>query len=75
MLVMLVKSWDLYRGSDLGWVQFSVLTGACLKGRNADEAVPQRNISSYEAERNAAGVTTIPPLSLPLLIGLNTRQC
>ena len=38
-------------------IEFSVLARACLKGRNPDEDALQRNISAYEAERNAAGTT------------------
>ena len=36
-------------------IEFSVLARACLKKRNPDEDVLQRNISACEAERNAAG--------------------
>ena len=38
-------------------IEFSVLTRACLKGRNPDETALQRAINAYEAERNAAGAT------------------
>ena len=38
-------------------IEFSVLARACLKGRNPHEEELQRNISVYEAERNAAAVT------------------
>ena len=42
-------------------IEFSMLARACLraclKGRNPDEAALHKNISAYEAERNAAGAT------------------
>ena len=38
-------------------IEFSVLTRACLQGRNPDAAALQRAINAYEAERNAAGAT------------------
>ena len=46
-------------------IEFSVLTRACLKGRNPDADALQRQIAdalqrqiiAYETERNAAGVT------------------
>ena len=38
-------------------IEFSVLTRACLKGRNHDADALQRQITAYETERNAAGVT------------------
>ena len=38
-------------------IEFSVLARACLKGRNPNEEALQRNISVYEAERNAAAAT------------------
>ena len=38
-------------------VEFSVLARSCLKGRNPNEDSLQRNISAYEAERNAANAT------------------
>ena len=38
-------------------IEFSVLARACLKGRNPHEEALQRNISVYEAERNAAAAT------------------
>ena len=38
-------------------IEFSVLTRACLKGRNPDETALQRAINAYEAERNAAKAT------------------
>ena len=38
-------------------IEFSVLARACLKGRNPDEDALQRDISVYEAERNAAAAT------------------
>ena len=37
--------------------QFSVLTRACLQGRNPDETALQRAINAYAAERNAARAT------------------
>ena len=38
-------------------IEFSVLTRACLQGRNPDETTLQLAINAYEAERNAAGAT------------------
>ena len=38
-------------------IEFSVLSRACLKGRNPDADALQRQITAYETERNAAGVT------------------
>ena len=38
-------------------IEFSVLTRACLRGRNHDADALQRQITAYETERNAAGVT------------------
>ena len=38
-------------------IEFSVLTRACLRGRNADEAALTRTINAYQAQRNAAKVT------------------
>ena len=38
-------------------IEFSVLTRACLKGRNPDETALQRAINAYETERNAARAT------------------
>ena len=38
-------------------IEFSVLTRACLRGRNADEAALTRTISAYQAQRNAAKAT------------------
>ena len=38
-------------------IEFSVLTRACLQGRNPDELALQRATNAYEAERNAAGAT------------------
>ncbi len=38
-------------------IEFSVLTRACLQGRNPDETALQRAINAYAAERNAARVT------------------
>ena len=40
-------------------IEFSVLARACLKGRTPHEEALQRNISVYEAERNAAAATII----------------
>ena len=38
-------------------IEFSVLTRACLRGRNPDELALHRAINAYEAERNAKGTT------------------
>ncbi len=38
-------------------IEFSVLTRACLQGRNPDQTALQRAINAYEAERNAARAT------------------
>ncbi len=38
-------------------IEFSVLTRACLQGRNPDETALQLAINADEAERNAAGAT------------------
>ena len=38
-------------------IEFSVLTRACLQGRNPDELALQRAISIYETERNAKEAT------------------
>ena len=38
-------------------IEFSVLSRACLQGRNPDADALQRQITAYETERNAAGVT------------------
>ena len=38
-------------------IEFSALSRACLKGRNPDADVLQRQITAYETERNAADVT------------------
>ena len=38
-------------------IEFSVLTRACLQGRNPDAPALQRAIGVYEAERNAKGAT------------------
>ena len=35
-------------------IEFSVLTRACLQGRNPDEAALQRAINAYEVQRNAS---------------------
>ena len=37
-------------------IEFSVLSRACLKGRNPDADALQRQITAYETQRNAAGV-------------------
>ena len=37
-------------------IEFSVLTRACLKGRNPDADALERAIAAYETQRNAAGV-------------------
>ena len=38
-------------------IEFSVLTRACLQGRNPDETALQRAISAYEVQRNASKAT------------------
>ena len=38
-------------------IEFSALSRACLRGRNPDADALQRQITAYETERNAAGVT------------------
>ena len=38
-------------------IEFSLLTRACLKGRNPDVDALQRQITAYETERNAAKAT------------------
>ena len=38
-------------------IEFSVLSRACLKGRNPDADALQRAISAYETQRNAAAIT------------------
>ena len=38
-------------------IEFSVLTRACLKGRNPDADALQRRITAYETQRNSVGVT------------------
>ncbi len=38
-------------------IEFSVLSRACLKGRNPDADALQRQIMAYETQRNAAGDT------------------
>ncbi len=38
-------------------IEFSALSRACLKGRNPDADALQRQITAYETERNAAGVS------------------
>ena len=38
-------------------IEFSVLTRACLKGRNPDADALQLHITAYETQRNAAGTT------------------
>ena len=35
-------------------IEFSVLTRACLQGRNPDETALQRAINAYEVQRNAS---------------------
>ena len=39
-------------------IEFSVLTRACLQGRNPDEPALQRAIGVYEVERNAKAATS-----------------
>ena len=38
-------------------IEFSALSRSCLKRRNPDADALQRQITAYESERNAAGVT------------------
>ena len=38
-------------------IEFSVLTRACLQGRNPDETALQRAINAYEVQRNASEAT------------------
>ena len=38
-------------------IEFSALSRACLRGRNPDADALQRQITAYETERKAAGVT------------------
>ena len=38
-------------------IEFSVLTRACLQGRNPDETALQRAINAYEVQRNASKAT------------------
>ena len=38
-------------------IEFSVLSRACLKGRNPDADALQRAITAYESRRNSAGIT------------------
>ena len=38
-------------------IEFSALGRSCLKRRNPDADAPQRQITAYETERNAAGIT------------------
>ena len=38
-------------------IEFSVLTRACLQGRNSDETALQRAINAYEVQRNASKAT------------------
>ena len=38
-------------------IEFSVLTRACLQGRNPDETALQRAINAYEIQRNASKAT------------------
>ena len=38
-------------------IEFSVLTRACLQGRNPDADALQRHITAYETQRNAARAT------------------
>ena len=40
-------------------IEFSVLTRACLQGRNPDETALQRAINAYEVQRNAAKASII----------------
>ena len=38
-------------------IEFSVLSRSCLKRRNPDVDALQRQITAYETQRNAAGIT------------------
>ena len=38
-------------------IECSVLSRACLEGRNPDADALQRQITAYETQRNAAGIT------------------
>ncbi len=38
-------------------IEFSVLSRACLKGRNPDGDALQSHIAAYETRRNASGAT------------------
>ncbi len=38
-------------------IEFSALSRSCLKRRNPDADALQRQITAYETQRNAAGVT------------------
>ena len=38
----------------MGEIEFSVLSHACLKGRNPDADARQRAITAYETRRNSA---------------------
>ena len=38
-------------------IEFSTLTRACLKGRNPDADILQRQVAAYETQYNAAVVT------------------
>ena len=42
---------------NMAGIEFSVLSRACLKGRNPDALALQRQVSAYETQRNAAGMT------------------
>ncbi len=42
---------------DMAEIEFSVLTRACLQGRNPDETALQRAINAYEVQRNASKAT------------------
>ena len=44
-------------GQAMAEIEFSVLTQACLQGRNPDEDALQRAVGAYESERNATGAT------------------
>ena len=43
-------------GLNMAEIEFSVLSRACLKSRNADASTLERQITAYEAQRNAAAV-------------------
>ena len=38
-------------------IEFSALSRSCLQGRTPEADAPQRQITDYETQRNAAGLT------------------